>query len=64
MDPTVEALMKKVLDERRKEEIQYHKERVLRLLQEKLELEIRLAVVVETLKQIDEYVKNNPHLQE
>jgi hypothetical protein len=34
------------------------------LLQEKIELELRLLVVNETLKKIDEFVKENPHLQE
>lgn len=60
----VEEIAKKVMEERRQEEILWHKERVLKLLQEKIELELRLLVVTETLKQIDEFVKQNPHLQE
>ena len=60
----INALVKKVVDERKAEEIQYHKERVVKLLQEKIELELRLLVVNKTLEQINEYVKQNPHLQE
>lgn len=60
----VEEIAKKVMEERRQEEILWHKERVLKLLQEKIELELRLLVVTETLKKIDDFVKDNPHLQE
>ena len=60
----VEEIAKKVMEERRQQEILWHKERVVKLLQEKIELELRLLVVNETLKKIDEFVKENPHLQE
>lgn len=60
----IEEITKKVMEERRREEIQWHKERVVKLLQEKVELELRLLVINETLKKIDEFVKENPHLQE
>jgi len=60
----VEEIAKKVMEERRQQEILWHKERVIKLLQEKIELELRLLVVNETLKQIDEFIKQNPHLQE
>jgi len=59
-----DELIKKILEERKKQELQFHKERVNSLLQEKIELELRLFVVNETLRQIEEYVKKNPHLQE
>ena len=58
-----DELIKKILEERKKQELQFHKDRVNSLLQEKIELELRLFVVNETLRQIEEYVKNNPHLQ-
>jgi len=66
MEPKIDidALVKKVIDERKAEELQYHKERLMKLLQEKIELELRLLVVNKTLEQIDEFVKQNPHLQE
>jgi hypothetical protein len=66
MEPKIDidALVKKVIDERKAEEVQYHKERLMKLLQEKIELELRLLVVNKTLEQIDEFVKQNPHLQE
>jgi hypothetical protein len=60
----IEEITKRVMEERRQQEILYHKERVIKLLQEKIELELRLLVVNETLKKIDEFVKENPHLQE
>jgi hypothetical protein len=60
----VEEIAKKVMEERRQQEILWHKERVVKLLQEKIELELRLLVINETLKKIDEFVKENPHLQE
>jgi hypothetical protein len=60
----IEEITKKIMEERRQQEILWHKERVVKLLQEKIELELRLLVVNETLKKIDEFVKENPHLQE
>ena len=60
----IDAIVARVVAERKAEEIKYHKERVLKLLQEKVELELRLLVVNKTLEQINEYVKQNPHLQE
>ena len=60
----IDAIVARVVAERKAEEIQYHKERVMKLLQEKVELELRLLVVNKTLEQINEYVKQNPHLQE
>ena len=60
----IDAIVARVVAERKAEEIQYHKERVLKLLQEKVELELRLLVVNKTLEQINEYVKQNLHLQE
>lgn len=59
-----DTLVKKVLDERKQQEIDYHKDRVRKLLQEKLELELRLLVLQETLRQIDEFTKNNPLFKE
>ena len=63
-DESKDSIVKRLIEERRQKEIQYHKERVAALLKEKIELELRLLVVSETLKQIDEFVRNNPHLQE
>lgn len=60
----IDSLVKKITEERRQEEIKYHKERLMKLLKEKIELELRLLVVNKTLEQIDEFVKQNPHLQE
>ncbi len=60
----IEEITKKIMEERRQQEILWHKDRVFKLLQEKIELELRLLVVNETLKKIDEFVKENPHLQE
>lgn len=59
-----DAIIKQILEERKKQELVFHKQRVNALLQEKIELELRLFVVNETLRQIEEYVKQNPHLQE
>ena len=59
-----DALMKKVIDERKQQEMDYHKERVRKLLQEKIELELRLLVITDVLKQIEEHTKNNPLFQE
>ena len=60
----VALLLQKVIDERRKEEINYHKERVAKLVQEKIELELRLFVINKTLDEINEAVKNTPFLKE
>ena len=49
----VALLLQKVIDERRKEEINYHKERVAKLVQEKIELELRLFVINQTLEKIN-----------
>ena len=59
-----DTIIKQILEERKKHELVFHKMRVNELLQEKIELELRLFVVNETLRQIEEYVKQNPHLQE
>ena len=59
----VEELLKKIVEERKQQEIQYHKERVAKLVQEKIELELRLFVINKTLEDIQEAVKNTP-LQE
>jgi len=61
---SVEVLLKKVIEERRQQEITYHKERVAKLLSEKIELELRLAVLNEALKQITEFTANNPLFKE
>lgn len=61
---SVEVLLKKVIEERRQQEIAYHKERVAKLLSEKIELELRLAVLNEALKQITEFTANNPLFKE
>jgi hypothetical protein len=63
-NPVTHELLKKVIEERREAEKAYHKERVNKLIQEKLELELRLVVLNDLLKQIDDYVKNNPLFQE
>ena len=60
----VEELLKKIVEERKQQEIQFHKERVAKLIQEKVELELRLYVVNKTLEEINEAVKNTPFLQE
>ena len=62
--PVTEELLKKVIEERRQAEKAYHKERVAKLVQEKVELELRLIVLNDLLKQIDDYVKNNPLFHE
>ena len=59
----VEELLKKIVEERKQQEIQYHKERVAKLMQEKIELELRLFVINKTLEDSQEAVKNTP-LQE
>ena len=64
MDPTTASLVQKVVEERKQEELKYHKERVNKLMAEKMELEIRLLVINDVLKQIEEYVKNNPMYKE
>lgn len=65
MDPTiVQDLLKKVMEERKQQEKEYHRERVMKLQQEKIELELRLVILNDVLKQIEEHVKNNPLLQE
>ena len=61
---SVEVLLKKVIEERRQQEIAYHKERVAKLINEKIELELRLAVLNEALKQITEFTANNPLFKE
>jgi hypothetical protein len=63
-NPVTAELVKKVIEERKEAEKAYHKERVLKLQQEKIELELRLFVLNDLLKQIDDYVKNNPLFQE
>ena len=64
MDPTTASLVAKIIEERKQEELKYHKERVAKLMQEKMELELRLIVVNDMLKQIEDYVKNNPMYKE
>ena len=65
MDPTiVQDLLKKVVEERKQQEKEYHRERVMKLQQEKIELELRLVILNDVLKQIEEHVKNNPLFQE
>lgn len=64
MDPLTASLVQKVVEERKQEELKYHKERVNKLMQEKIELEIRLLVINDVLKQIEEYTKNNPIYKE
>ena len=59
-----DALVKKAIDDRKKQEIEFHKERVRKLLQEKIELELRLVVLNDLLRQIEDYTKNNPLFQE
>ena len=61
---SVDALLKKVLEERRQAELAFHKERVAKLIAEKVELELRLLVLNETLKQITEFTANNPLFKE
>jgi hypothetical protein len=50
-----EDILKKVIEERKEDERKFHRERVARLMREKLELEIRLAVVNDLLKHIEEW---------
>jgi len=51
----VDELVKKVIEERKEDERRFHRERVARLMKERLELEIRLAVVNDILKHIEEW---------
>jgi len=57
-----DAIIKQILEERKKQEVVFHETRVNELCQEIIELELRLFVVKETLRQIEEYKKENPHL--
>jgi len=50
-----EEILKKVLKERQEDEKRFHTARVAHLLREKLELEIRLAVVVDLLRHLEEW---------
>lgn len=60
----LDAILQKTIEERKKQEIAYHKERVHKLIAEKLELELKLLVLNETLRQIEELTKNNPLYKE
>lgn len=51
----VDAILKKVLDERKEDEKRFHRERIARLLREKMELEIRLTVVHDLLRHMEEW---------
>lgn len=51
----VDELVKKVIEERKEDERRFHRERVARIMKEKLELEIRLAVVNDILKHMEEW---------
>lgn len=51
-----EEILKRVVKERKEDEMKFHQQRVARLLKEKMELEIRLAVVNDLLKHIEEWV--------
>jgi hypothetical protein len=51
-----EEILKRVLEERKEDEKRFHTARVLQLKREKLELEIRLAVVNDLLRHIEEWV--------
>jgi hypothetical protein len=51
-----EDVLKKVLEERKEDERKFHQHRVARLMNERMELEIRLAVVNDLLKHIEEWV--------
>lgn len=51
-----EDVLKKVLEERKDDERKFHQNRVARLMNERMELEIRLAVVNDLLKHIEEWV--------
>lgn len=51
-----EDILKKILDERKEDERKFHQNRVVRLMKERMELEIRLAVVNDMLKHVEEWV--------
>ncbi len=59
MEPTylenVDDILKKVIEERKEDERRFHRERVARLMKERLELQIRLAVVEDLLRHIEEW---------
>lgn len=59
-----EAMLHKTIEDRKKQEIEYHKERVRKLMEEKVELELRLIVLNDVLRQIEEHTKNNPLFKE
>jgi hypothetical protein len=50
-----EDILKMVLEERKEDERKFHQCRVLRLMKERRELEIRLAVVNDLLKYSEEW---------
>jgi hypothetical protein len=50
-----EDILKMVLEERKEDERKFHQNRVLRLMKERRELEIRLAVVNDLLKYTEEW---------
>jgi hypothetical protein len=60
---TVNDLVAKVLKERQEDEKRFHKERLARLYLERTELEIRMAVLNDIIKHIENFVSKNPHLQ-
>lgn len=59
-----DALLQKTIEDRKKQEMEYHKERVRKLMEEKVELELRLIVLNDVLRQIEEHTKNNPLFKE
>ena len=54
------AVIEKILAERRADEIKFHRDRMNRFLQEKFELEIRLTILNDLIKQMMEYEEKNP----
>ena len=60
----VNALLQKTIEDRKQQEKEYHKERLTKLMQERLELELRLIVLNDVIKQIEDHTKNNPLFKE
>lgn len=61
---TFNDLVQKVLKERSEDEKRFHKERLARLYLERMELEIKMSVLNDVIKHIEEFVTTSPHLKE
>jgi hypothetical protein len=61
---TVTDLVKKVLLERQEDEKRFHQARLARLYLERTELEIKIFILNDIIKHIEEFVTRNPDLKE